>query len=500
MLEEVGIHIAAGGNGKIPAMPPGIIAFGFLTAILAIIGYVIFEIGNYQEIRQNWGQYRCMPSIAPFAKFYGHDLQETLSFCISQQVREHAGGVITPIYQGIADVQSVVDGVFTKVESVEGGIVGLLKGFENFVVNFMNSLGLLGSRIRMTFIRMKEIFQRVYGMFIAFAYAAISAITFGENLICNPLVTFVAGFAGVDICCFAPETRIALADGTSRRIDAIQIGDVLACGAQVSATFGFDGRGIDMVNVGGVHVSTNHSLRAADGTWITAGQHPEAVPVPSRERIYCLSTSTNTIPVAPLVGNVPLIFTDYEESSDPAVAAAAQAASEVALNGSSVKRAAMNFALGLDPALNVLVDGGEWIRMDELAVGNRLANGSRVTGIVREYCQDIRITPAGARVAAAQLMRSVSGRGWFRAADQFAERGAAGILCQIFLDTNYGITVANSEELWSVRDYQEWHGEATQAPYDAALLSKVDRGAMLCTPYPDDENDLLNPLASRSFS
>lgn len=501
ILEEVGAHIAAG-KGSVPAMPPGIVAFGLLTIALGIIGYIVYEIGNYQEIRRNWAHYRCMPSIAPFAKFYGHDLQETLSFCVSQQVREHAGGVITPIYRGIEEVQGVVDGVFTKVEAVEGGIASLLKGFENFVVNFMNSLGLLGTRIRITFVHMKEIFQRVYGIFIAFAFAAISAITFGENLVCNPLVTFVAGFAGVDICCFAPETRVVMADGTTQRIDDVQIGDVLAGSAQITAVFEFDGRGVDMVNVRGVHVSTNHSLRGDDGAWIAAGQHPDATLVPSRERIYCLTTSTNTIPVLPLVGDAPLIFTDYEESSDPSVAAAAQAASETALNGSAAGRRVADYALGLDPALNVLVEGGRWARVEELAVGACLANGSRVTGVVRELCEDIRVTPGGIRVAAAQLMRGVRGGGWFRAADRFESRARPGILCQVFLDTNDGITVANSDELWSVRDYQEWHGEATQAPYDAALRPKVEQGGRPGTPYPDDDNALLNPLflAPRSFS
>lgn len=500
-LQKVGAFLGSGGDPRVMESfkdPPGFMALVFVTAGLFIVLWILAEIGNYYEIRNNWAHYQCMPSIAPFAKFYGHDLKETMNYCIGKQVKEHAGGVVAPIYKGVAEVQQVVDGVFTKVEAVEGGIVGLLKGFENFVVNFMNSFRMLGTRVRMSFIRIKEIFQRVYGIFISFTFAAISAITFGENLVCNPLVTFVATIAGVDICCFAPETRICMESGEARRIDELQIGDRLKDGNSVTATFVFDGTGVDMVSVEGVHVSTNHSVRGPNGSWIPAGSWPGAVPVPSRPRIYCLTTTTNTIPV---VGG--LEFTDYEETSDAGVAEDAQHAAEMALNGYAEADSVGDFALGLDPSLSVLCEYGEWKRMADICIGDTLASGARVTGVVREYCRDIRVTRGGIRVSAAQLMRGLRGGRWFRAGNRFSLQANSGVLCQLFISTNDAITVANDCELWTVRDYQEWHGPETQAPYDAHLQQpKVDPPQRPGTPYPDDEDALLNPLllAPRSFS
>jgi hypothetical protein len=501
-LQKVGAYLGTRGDPTVMSSfkeSPGIVAFALMTAGLAFLLLIIAQIGNYWEIRNNWAYYQCQPSVAPFASFYGHNLQDTMSFCVQQQVKEHAGGVIAPIYKGIAEVQGVVDGVFTKVEAVEGGIMGLVSGFENFVINFVNSFRLLGVRVRVAVVRIKEIFQRVHAIFIAFAYSAVSAIMFGENLVCNPLTVFVGTIAGVDICCFAPETQVYAAGAGSVSISALRVGDTLADGCRVTAVFEFDGTAIPMVSIRGVHVSTNHSLRHQGG-WIAAGDHPDAIPVPSRPRIYCVNTTTNTIAVPPPLGDTPLVFTDYEETSDPAVAAAAQAAAEDALCGSHGAPVA-EYGLGLDPALQVLVDGGQWRRVDELTVGDRLPNGARVTGLVREWCRDVRVTPAGSRVAAAQLMRGGGGGGWFRAASRFSERGPSGILCQVFLDTNDGLTVMNAQEMWSVRDYQEWHGEETQAPYDAWLTApKVDRGRP-GTPRPYDD-PILNPffLASRAFS
>lgn len=503
-LQKVGAYLGTRGDPQVMASfkdPPGFIVFAFMTAGLAFLLWIIGEMGNYWEIRNNWAYYQCQPNIAPFAAFYGHDLKETMNFCIQQQVKEHAGGVVAPIYRGIEEVQAVVDNAFTKIEAVEGGVMSLLHGFEQFVINFVNSFRLLGVRVRVSVVRIKEIFQRVHGIFIAFAYASISAIVFGENLVCNPLTVFIGTIMGVDICCFAPETRVIMRGGGSSAISDICIGDILAGGARVTGVFTFDGTEVDMVNVRGVHVSTNHSLRGPRG-WIPAGEHPDAMPVPSRPRIYCINTSTNMVAIAPLLGDASLIFTDYEETSDAVVAAEAQAAAEIALTGES-GQPIDDYALGLDPRLNVLVESGVWKCVEDLEIGDVLANGSRVTGVVREWCNDIRCTPAGTHVAAAQLMRSVTGGGWFRAARQFHEKAEPRILCQIFLDTNDGFVVANDQEMWTVRDYQEWHGAETQSPYDTWLTTpKVDQGVRPGTPRPYDDESILNPflLASRAFS
>jgi len=465
-LNKIGAYIGSAGDPAVMASfkePPGLTSLFYLSAALFLVLYIVAEIGNYYEITNNWSHYQCMPSIAPFSKFYGHDLKETMNFCVGQQVKEHAGGVIAPIYKGINEVQGVVDGVLQKVEAVEGGIMGLLKGFQDFVVNFVNSFRLLGTRVRMSFIRIKEIFQRVYGIFIAFAYAAISAITFGENLICNPLVTFVAGFAGVDICCFGRETRVHMADGSTQCIAAVRIGDRLANKATVTATFDFDGRTVEMISIQGVHVSSNHSL-LIDGMWIPAGLAPSAVPVPSRDRIYCLSTSTNMIPVQPIVGDGDLVFTDYEESVDPVTVREAQAAAEIALCGRA-GNPVNDYGLGLDPQLFVNSEG-KWCKLMDLRVGDTVDRG-QVTGIVRELCQDVRITPDGVMIAAAQLVR-VKGQ-WTRAGRVFATRTDPTILCQIFLSTNDAFLIRSRAEIWMVRDYQEWQGAETQEPYDRWL-------------------------------
>jgi hypothetical protein len=450
---------------------PSILILFFITAVLAGVIWVILEIANYQEIRANWETYRCMPSVTPFAKFYGHDLEETVNFCIGEAVKQHSAGVMVPIYQGVEKVAGVVDGVYEKAAAVEGGVTHLLTGFSNFVVNFANSLGLIGTRMRIGVVKVKEIFGRVHGLFMAFVFAGISAITFGENLACNPLVTFMAGLAGADdICCFAPDTLVPLRGGALKEIQNVAIGDILASGARVTSLYRFSGSGTPMVRLKGVHVSGNHAVQH-EGRWIPAATHPDAVAAEEVSRIICLGTSDNRIPVVASDGGATLTFTDYEESEDPAVVAEAQAAVEVALGMPAGAPPVEDYGLGLDPQFEVAMADGRRKPLEDVVIGDRLAGGGCVRGVIREECSDCIVVPGGRLVAGAQLIGL--SQGWQRAARQWPGRRVAGrrVLRHLMLEGDLAtFQVQDIDGLsYTVRDYREVSGGAAQAPYDRYL-------------------------------
>jgi hypothetical protein len=492
-LKKVGAYMGSNGNTAVmesfKETPEPIVLVG-ISFVLGLVAYIVSELSNYYEIRRNWTYYRCQPSITPFSKFYGHDLEETMNFCIGQAVKEHAPGVIDPIYAGIDRVAGVVDGVYGKAEAIEGGVSHLLGGFESFVLEFANSFRLVGTRMRMSVIRIKDIFARVYGTFIAFAYAAISAITFGENLVCNPLVTFVAGIAGVDICCFHPDTRIVMADGFSRIIRHIHIGDTLRGGGVVTSTYLFDGTDVSMVFLHGIHVSSNHYVERPDGLpgMIQAGEHPSAERAPSLSRLWCIGTSNHRIPIlstsrADFVNRSPslpsshtLLFADYEESSDPDVIEEAQYQVELALNGpSQIGPRVENYCLGLDPSFEVLMLNDSWKKLSDVRIEDELAHGGKVRGLIREVCEEVCKTPAGAYVSSAQLF--LQNKKWKRAAHLWPIEKRTTILYHLMLSNNTGFIISKGGMLYGIRDYAEWSSSATQAPYDNAIKLNTAPGS-----------------------
>ena len=445
--------------------PPSLFLLVMITLGLGIIAYIIASVANYFEIKRNWAVYQCMPSVAPFSSFYGYDLNENMNFCISKSVKEHAPGVMNPIYSGINQINTVVGGVYGQVQSIESGVGGLLKGFSDFVVNFVNSFGLIGTRVRMSLIRIKDIFARIYGIFMSFAFAAISTITFAENLVCNPLVVFLGAITGVDICCFAPNTPIRMADGSVRPIAAVQIGDRLAGGTEVVSTYLFAGATTPMVRIDGVHVSGNHYLEEG-GRWIQARCHLKATAAESLDRLWCLGTDTNLIPIVTDAGDTR--YKDYEESSEPAVIAAAQAIAEETLNAGVKGPPVPDYSLGLDPTFRVLMKGGAWAPLATLQIGDVLATDAVVTGLIREVCDDQCVTPAGFRVSAAQLVLQKGV--WTRAAYFLPPAVTTDpVLHHVMLDRSAPITVGGEDEVLVVRDYAEITDEAIQTPYDQKM-------------------------------
>jgi hypothetical protein len=429
---------------------------------------VAAQISNYREIRANWSHYRCDPSIAPFAQFYGYNLSENLNFCTAEAVREHAGGVITPIYQGIDKITGVVDGVYNQVESIASGVGTLLKGLRDFITNFINSMGLIGTRIRMAFIRMKDIFARVYGLFIAFAYAAVSAITFGENLVCNPLVVFLGTITGVDVCCFAPDTVIRMADGSTKPITQVRIGDELRDGAVVESTYMFSGDNTKMKRLSGVHVSANHYVLAG-GRMIQVGDHPAAVAAESLPRLWCLGTSTHRIPI--LSGGKHLVFADYEESSDPAVIAETQRIAEMELNkmDKTAGPTVPDYGLGLDPSFCVNLANGSWCPITQVRIDTELMGGGIVKGVIQELCETQVKTPGGHWISAAQLVLH-EGK-WCRAANIWPHnvKERETIMYHLLVTANASITIRAEDEVCVVRDSAVVTSLAVLAPYDRAI-------------------------------
>ena len=448
--------------------PTSLFSFLGMSFVLSVIAYIITEMSNYREIRRHWPHYRCHPIVAPFAKYYGHDLTETMNFCAGEAVKEHAGPIIAPIYDGINRVMGVADGIFEKAEAVEGGVMSLLKGFEGFVVNFVNSFRLVGTRVRMSLIRIKDIFARVYGTFIAFTYAAISAITFGENMACNPLTTFIAGFAGVDICCFAPDTEILLENGETIKIDAAPIGTSLYGCGRITSRYLFDGSTTPMVRIQGVHVSGNHYVRGNDNRMIQACNHPDAHVAQSIPIIWCVATESNRIPIMTAYGST-LICADYEEDEAPATIALAQRTAEELLNGFAGPTV-LNYSLGLDPEFLVSVKGGIYKSLSSISLGTTLVNGARVVGIIHEECEEVCGIPRShCVVSAAQLIHY--GHLWTRAANIWPSHKKRRVLIHLMLDSQQSFYVyePNTLRTYEVRDYVEVADPAMQVPYDEAL-------------------------------
>jgi hypothetical protein len=114
---------------------------------------------------------------------------------------------------------------------------------------------------------------------------------------------------------------------------------------------------------------------------------------------------------------------------------------------------------------------GSWKQLDALRVGDMLANGVAVTGVIREVCDTQVETPDGFVMSAAQLVYYENA--WRRAAHLgWRSLDRSTTLCHIMVSHNQPFLV-RGDEVYCVRDYAEVESLDIQAPYDKNLTSDV---------------------------
>jgi hypothetical protein len=113
---------------------------------------------------------------------------------------------------------------------------------------------------------------------------------------------------GVVRACLHRDTLLKMSNETYKRIENIQVGDILKADGEVYAVMKVSTKEMDMYRIGDVIVSGSHSVVLKTG-WIYANEHPGAILIPDypEEYVYCLNTESGVIHVGGLV------FSDWND-------------------------------------------------------------------------------------------------------------------------------------------------------------------------------------------
>lgn len=452
-----------------------LIKFAIMTLVLVGILFYVFAGGGIAEVAKNWPKYRCSPAVMPFASFFGVDAGENFNYCMKGVFQSNAGGVLGPLYGIMSNFTDIVGVISNVANSFRYLISNLLHGMERMMGSFRDRFQFILFQIRLSFLKILSLMGRLYSTFYAVVYMGMSSLRTAQNVANNDLVKFLLEF------CFDPTTPISMADGQTKPLSEVAIGDKLAAvdGVQpeVTSVFRFDGHGTPMVRIGGsgdgVVVSAQHYVRHK-GAWIEAGQHPDAVAVASLPLLCCLNTTTHTLSIGGMV------FADYDESEDPSVISRTQALVSQRLNGrccsgSTVVEMALprSYSLGIDGNSPITLADGRIIKIRNVAVGDRLATRGTVLGMVKELCSEIVEQPgSGLVIAAGQLVWDPQIRQWVRAGDHLpVATDCPALLYQLITSNNL---IESGGVMY--RDYREIADPDMETAYAGALTGKLNSG------------------------
>jgi hypothetical protein len=371
-----------------------------LIIITLIMTFGISKLFDLKKIKANWAEYRCNPTIMPFASIFGHNTNENFEFCLGKIFNTHAQpymGSMSTIFGGFT---GLLTGIFDSISSLRNTIASIGGGINVIFQEFTERISNFFFKLRMSAIRVKMLMSRMYAIMFSVMYMGLSGIT-GLTSFTN---TFLFSF--LNTFCFPPDTLLevqASPDSNEPMLKAIKdikIGDVLLpTKNRVTATFRFYSKGQPMVKLGDVIVSTNHYV-TYKGAQIKADKHPDAVPWgdwESDEPLYCLNTHNNIIPVGGYD------FLDYDETPEADTETMEYIQNRINSTKNIVhKYKFKEYSPGVAEETPIRTKDGTKLAKD-IKIGDKLPTGSEVIGLIRREVTEISKTRDGIKITPSTL-------------------------------------------------------------------------------------------------
>jgi len=188
-----------------------------------------------QKVKDDWPQYRCLPTYMPLAGYMGKDPVANFAYCVGNIQTDMMGFFLEPIQHVLGMAMEMISWILERVQLIRQvleklkkmamGLFGDVYGmFVNVLIQFQKLI-----------IKTKDTVMKLIGTVVMFIYLLQGAIATGQSIQNGPI-----GKTLTEIC-FSKDTPIKLKNGKIVKIKDIHLGDILENGAQVYGTLKLKG-------------------------------------------------------------------------------------------------------------------------------------------------------------------------------------------------------------------------------------------------------------------
>lgn len=140
-----------------------------ILIFVAMYFYNILAVG-IKNIQDNWPEYRCNPSVMPFAGMFGHEVGSNFTYCIQNMQSDYMGHLLQPL-QYLTNIQGNTMGkLMASIQDI--------RGFFNVIRNFVSSIvqSIFGVflniliQFQVMIIKMKDMVGKVVGTMATMMY------------------------------------------------------------------------------------------------------------------------------------------------------------------------------------------------------------------------------------------------------------------------------------------------------------------------------------------
>ena len=410
----------------------GLILFILITIIVALIVAYCITISNSEMIAEDWPNQRCNLSVIPFAGQITHPegvtpseyTQQNFEYCTQQILEGITAPAVSPIMYLVDLMNNVVKGFAAAIDAIRGVFDRIRKFVMALINNLISRLANIMIPMQKIILGSKDILSKTNGVMVTILYSALggyytlkslfgavaqfisnilialaiiivilwilpftwgaaAGLTVGFLIIAIPfalLLIFMKVFLGVDgykipsVKCFDKNTGVPMNDGSTKIISEIKVGDLLANNNAVTGIIKVETLGSDVYYLDDIFVSDSHIVNY-HGKWIPVSKHPDSLKCAEYNEpyLYCLNTSNKTI----LINNT--IFTDWDEIYDQDIERVINNP-YAKLNGLDLIHKQLDGGFAGNTLLQMA--SGEYRKIKDVLVGDKLANGEKVYGIV----------------------------------------------------------------------------------------------------------------------
>tara|TARA_Y100000389_G_scaffold49369_1_gene45061 strand:+ start:561 stop:1145 length:585 start_codon:yes stop_codon:yes gene_type:complete len=146
-----------------------------VQSFLIIIIFGLLQLTNLfavgvKHIKNNWSLYRCNPLIIPFAGLFGHDPQETFTYCAHNYNMNFMQYLMDPLKWMVGnignigkDVSDTVGDIVNLGSSTNSGIFSVFTNIYGTATNVL-------AQFQIIVLGLKDTFSKIVGILITFLY------------------------------------------------------------------------------------------------------------------------------------------------------------------------------------------------------------------------------------------------------------------------------------------------------------------------------------------
>ena len=409
-----------------------LVLFIVITLIILILVSYFHTMINIEPIVNDWPNQRCNPSIIPFAGFITHPegvsateyTAQNFNYCIQSILSNIAGDALSPItfltnflksfadsiQNAIQNIRAMFDKIRTYFQEVSQEIMGRLMNvmipLMQIIISFRDLIGKIQGTMTAALFTLLGGFYTLQSLMGAIAqFIIIILVALAIMIMVFWIVPFTWGIAAantvifiaiaipmaiilafmVDVLnvkpnmkipsvkCFDKNTLIEMNDGTLKKIQFIENGDILRNNNVVTAKIKVVSEGSTMYLLNNIIISDSHIVKY-NKDWIPVSRHPKAIKLDSyyEEYLYCLNTTNKIIEINDL------IFTDWDEIYDEKLSN---------ITNKHIPKKKTEFIhgyldCGFADSTQIATKNNGLIQINKVKINDILENGDKVYGIV----------------------------------------------------------------------------------------------------------------------